>query len=291
MNDVVPTEPFQVPYTVFSLIWRPALNTKPCCVRPPVEHLEPASERCFPTVAANKRSSKGSRKRCSPPTPTSLRATTSTTSTSHGWLTAPVSSSGSRLEGPGPVRMGPSAPLESELKRQRTLSRPNAKATVHGTCQGAIMDAWWQARQASDLVETLSFVATLLFPDDEEKHKMDVDASNMDQEWAERPDEVMDYCIRDAELPLDILQAIQAVRRKEAVAAVAKVPFETAANGSTSQLLTPLSFVWRTNSAPVLDRFGRGQRGANHRGYVHDVEAGLHPWIAVLDFKSMYPPS
>ena len=24
-------------------------------------------------------------------------------------------------------------------------------------------------------------------------------------------------------------------------------------------------------------------------GYVHDVEAGLHPWIAVLDFKSMYP--
>ena len=23
-------------------------------------------------------------------------------------------------------------------------------------------------------------------------------------------------------------------------------------------------------------------------GYVHDVDAGLHPWIAVLDFKSMY---
>ena len=67
--------------------------------------------------------------------------------------------------------------------------------------------------------------------------KMDMDASNMDQEWAERPDEVMAYCIRDAELPLDILQAIQAVRRKEAVAAVAKVPFETAANGSTSQLV------------------------------------------------------
>ena len=52
---------------------------------------------------------------------------------------------------------------------------------------------------------------------------------------ADRPDEVMAYCVRDAELPLDILNAIQAMRRKEAVAAVAKVPFETAANGSTSQ--------------------------------------------------------
>ena len=69
---------------------------------------------------------------------------------------------------------------------------------------------------------------------------MDIDASNMDVEWANRPDEVMEYCVRDAALPLDILHAIQAIRRKEAVAAVAKVPFETASNGSTSQLLDSL---------------------------------------------------
>ena len=54
--------------------------------------------------------------------------------------------------------------------------------------------------------ETLSYVAKLLFPDDEERHKMDVDASKMDEEWAARPDVVMEYCIRDAELPLDILE-------------------------------------------------------------------------------------
>ena len=31
------------------------------------------------------------------------------------------------------------------------------------------------------------------------------------------------------------------------------------------------------------------KEGQIQGGYVHDVEAGLHPWIAILDFKSMYP--
>ena len=66
---------------------------------------------------------------------------------------------------------------------------------------------------------------------------MDVGASKMDEEWAARPDVVMEYCIRDAELPLDILEELQAIRRKEATAAVAKVNFDTAANGSSSQLV------------------------------------------------------
>ena len=154
------------------------------------------------------------------------------------------------------------------------------------------MDAWWQARQTlRPRRETLSFVASLLFPDDEDKHKMDVDASNMDEEWARRPDEVMAYCVRDAELPLDILGAIQAVRRKEAVAAVAKVPFETAANGSTSQLIDSLviRLADAQDVAVPLTGSAEAKEGQITGGYVHDVEAGLHPWIAVLDFKSMYP--
>ena len=44
--------------------------------------------------------------------------------------------------------------------------------------------------------------------------KIDVDASKMDEEWANRPDEVLEYCLRDAELPLDIMHKIQAFRRK-----------------------------------------------------------------------------
>ncbi len=183
--------------------------------------------------------------------------------------------------------------MDLELKRQRDALTPKRQSNRAWNLSGrVVMDAWWQARQAlNPRRETLSFVATLLFPDDEEKHKMDVDASNMDEEWATRPDEVMAYCVRDAELPLDILQAIQAVRRKEAVAAVAKVPFETAANGSTSQLIDSLviRLADRQEVAVPLTGSAEAKEGQITGGYVHDVEAGLHPWIAVLDFKSMYP--
>ena len=183
--------------------------------------------------------------------------------------------------------------LETELKRQRDSLVPKRQSNRAWNLAGrAVMDTWWQARQAlNPRRETLSFVATLLFPDDEDKHKMDVDASNMDEEWDTRPDEVMAYCVRDAELPLDILQAIQAVRRKEAVAAVAKVPFETAANGSTSQLIDSLVIRLADKEAVAVPLTGSAdaKEGQITGGYVHDVEKGLHPWIAVLDFKSMYP--
>ena len=183
--------------------------------------------------------------------------------------------------------------LETELKRQRDALTPKRQSNRAWNLSGrVVMDAWWQARQAlKPRRETLSFVATLLFPDDEDKHKMDVDASNMDEEWATRPDEVMAYCVRDAELPLDILQAIQAVRRKEAVASVAKVPLETAANGSTSQLIDSLviRLADEQNVAVPLTGSAEKKEGQITGGYVHDVEAGLHPWIAILDFKSMYP--
>ena len=182
---------------------------------------------------------------------------------------------------------------EGELTRQRDALIPRRQSNRAWNLAGrAVMDTWWQARQAlRPRRETLSFVANLLFPDDAEKHKMDVDASKMDQEWANRPDEVMEYCIRDAALPLDILDAIQAVRRKEAVAAVAKVTFETAANGSTSQLIDSLVIRWADRNAVAVPLTGSAEAkvGQITGGYVHDVEAGLHPWIAVLDFKSMYP--
>jgi DNA polymerase I len=183
--------------------------------------------------------------------------------------------------------------LESELKRQRDALVPKRQSNRAWNLAGrVVMDTWWQARQAlNPRRETLSFVASLLFPDDAEKHKMDVDASNMDEEWAQRPDDVMAYCVRDAALPLDILQSIQAIRRKEAVAAVAKVPFETAANGSTSQLIDSLviRLADKEGVAVPLTGSAEAKEGQITGGYVHDVEKGLHPWIAVLDFKSMYP--
>ena len=182
---------------------------------------------------------------------------------------------------------------ESESKRNRSGLFPRRQSTRAWNVAGrSVVDAWWQARMAlRPQRETLSFISNLLFPEDKEKHKMDVDASKMDMEWANRPDEVMEYCIRDAALPLDILNALQVIRRKEAVAAVAKVTFDTAAIGSTSQLVDSLviRLADSENVAVPLTGSAEAKEGQITGGYVHEVDAGLHPWIAVLDFKSMYP--
>ena len=181
----------------------------------------------------------------------------------------------------------------SEEGRRRDTLYPTRGVSrawnVGGRC---VMDAWWQARQAlRPQRETLKFVSNLLFPDDEDMQKMDVDASKMDEEWANRPDVVIEYCLRDAELPLDIMHAIQAFRRKEAVAAVAKVSLDTSANGTTSQLIDSLVIRMADRTAIGVPLTGSADKkeGQIEGGYVHDVKAGLHRWVAILDFKSMYP--
>jgi len=164
----------------------------------------------------------------------------------------------------------------------------NRKWTLTGRC---VMDAWWEARMTlRPKRETLKFVSELLFPEREELRKMDVDASRMDEEWAARPDVVLEYCAQDALLPIEILDAISATARKEALASVGMVPLETAIIGSTSQWLDSLviRLADRENIAVPMTRRG-GKSDAITGGYVHDIEGGRYPWVAVLDFKSMYP--
>ena len=170
--------------------------------------------------------------------------------------------------------------------------KPNRSSSRWWRCTGrVIMDAWWEARMAlRPERESLSHVSQLLFPDQMEKRKMDVDASRMDEEWQERPDVVLEYCLQDAKLPLDILDAIAAQRRRESLGAVAKVPLETAVNGTTSQWIDSLLVRLAERSQVVVPRT-KGQRSSEsiEGGYVHDVKMGLSTWIVVLDFKSMYP--
>jgi DNA polymerase I len=188
-----------------------------------------------------------------------------------GWARVPITRNA--CEGGKPIL----------AKRQQ-----NRVWNITGRC---VMDAWWQARMTlRPKRETLRFVSELLFPDREDLRKMDVDASRMDEEWAARPDVVLEYCAKDALLPIEILDAISATRRKEALAAVAKVPLETAIGGTTSRWLDSLviRLADRENVAvPITHRGGRSD--AITGGYVHEVEAGRTPWVAVLDFKAMYP--
>ena len=154
------------------------------------------------------------------------------------------------------------------------------------------LDAWWQARQTlKPPRESLQYVSKMLWPDDEDMHKMDIVASEMDREWAERPDEVLEYCVRDTILPLDILDRLQSVARKEALASVSLTTVETASSGTTSQRLDSLviRLADRRKVAVPTTNSGSRKNGQITGGYVHEVKAGMSPWVVVLDFKSMYP--
>ena len=154
-----------------------------------------------------------------------------------------------------------------------------------------VMDAWWQVRTTlAPRQESLSYVTQLLWPDREDLHKLPIDASRMDEEWAERPDEVLAYCLRDAHLPLDLLAHMRSVSQREALASVARATLEVAVSGTTSQWIDSLVIRLADRQGVAVPRTRQGQRGEQIAGgYVHDVEPGIHPWIAVLDFKSMYP--
>ena len=181
--------------------------------------------------------------------------------------------------------------LQSEAKPRRLL--PSRRQNRVWNIAGRIpLDAWWQARQTlKPQRESLSYVSKLLWPEDEDKHKLDIDASQMDREWAERPDEVLEYCVRDTILPLDILERLQSVARKEALASVSLTTVETASTGTTSQWIDSLviRLADRRDVAVPTTISGPRRRDQITGGYVHEVDAGISPWVVVLDFKSMYP--
>ncbi len=180
--------------------------------------------------------------------------------------------------------------LQSESKQRKFPSRQQNRVwRIPGRIP---LDAWWQARQTlRPQRESLSYVSKLLWPEDEDKHKLDIDASQMDREWAERPDEVLEYCVRDTILPLDILERLQSVARKEALASVSLTTVETASAGTTSQWIDSLviRLADRSNVAVPTTNSGPRRRDQIAGGYVHEVDAGISPWVVVLDFKSMYP--
>ena len=100
----------------------------------------------------------------------------------------------------------------------------------------------------------------------------------------------MEYCVRDTHLPLDILGHLQSVERK-APGGGCKHYVETAAAGTTSQWIDSLviRLADKEKIAVPMTKSGPRRRDQIAGGYVHEVEPGIHPWVAVLDFKSMYP--
>ena len=98
----------------------------------------------------------------------------------------------SRMEAAALYGWGRVPMLQSE-NRLFPKRQQNRVWRIHGRIP---LDAWWQARQTlRPQRETLKYVSKLLWPEDEDKHKLDIDASQMDREWAERPEEVLGSCV------------------------------------------------------------------------------------------------
>ena len=71
--------------------------------------------------------------------------------------------------------------IETEYKRLLPARQQNRVWRIPGRIP---LDAWWQARQTlRPQRESLRYVSQLLWPNDEEMHKLDIDSIQMDMEW------------------------------------------------------------------------------------------------------------
>ncbi len=150
-----------------------------------------------------------------------------------------------------------------------------------------IADAWWSTKvELHPKQETLDAVAKWLLG--EGKH--DVDRRNMDQEWEKDKVRVMEYCKKDAELALRVLEKVAKLDKSMDIAVVSKLPVDDVFNGRTSQLIDSILIraADRGHFGVPMTRTGSGEAPIEG-GYVHSLDPGLYEWVGVLDFTSMYP--
>ena len=150
-----------------------------------------------------------------------------------------------------------------------------------------ISDTWWAVKKVlHPKHESLNYVAKEQLGEG----KDNINRLRIEEEWASRPDEVTQYCIKDADLTLRIFQKIRIVDRNMFMSTVAKLPLDDVTNGGTSNYVDSLLI-------RKADREMIGVPMTKHNynsspiegGYVHDIGAGIYDHVIVLDFKSMYP--
>ncbi|MFW5904206.1 MAG: DNA-directed DNA polymerase [Candidatus Saliniplasma sp.] len=150
-----------------------------------------------------------------------------------------------------------------------------------------VADAWWSVRTEMNLKrETLDHVSKELLG----REKDDVNPKEIDREWEENQEKVIDYCTLDAELALEILIELGILDKAMDMATVSKLPVDEGLNGRTSTLVDSILIREadkRGVGVPLTSHTGKGSKIKG--GYVHSIEPGLYHWVSVLDFKSMYP--
>lgn len=150
-----------------------------------------------------------------------------------------------------------------------------------------VVDAWWQAKRTfRPKKETLESVSMMLLGEG----KDDIDTANIEDEWARRREEVITYCIKDAELALRILDRTMAVKRGLELAYVAKLPLLDILSGTTSNLIDSI-LIREADSRDIGIPLTKHERKTSkiEGAYVHSIRPGLYHMLVVLDFRSMYP--
>ncbi|MGA1822460.1 MAG: DNA-directed DNA polymerase [Thermoplasmatota archaeon] len=150
-----------------------------------------------------------------------------------------------------------------------------------------ILDAWWEAKTTfRPKKESLEAVSQLVLGEG----KDEIDTSQIEYEWENRREEVIKYCEKDASLALRILDKTQSIKRGMALSYVAMLPLADILTGTTSNLIDSI-LIREADRADIGIPLTRHERKtAKIEGaYVHSVDPGLYHWVAVLDFRSMYP--
>lgn len=178
--------------------------------------------------------------------------------------------------------------MESEIRWGRDGGTPKRISERFWRVKGRlIVDAWWAVRrELRPKQETLNAVSMQILGET----KLDVDPKYMDEEWANNSAKVIEYCFKDAELALKILQHVGTVRKGMDLAAVSMLPVEDVLTSGTSTLADSL-LIRRADrekiGVPMTGKMTRTDQIEG--GYVHSMNPGLYHWVCVLDFKSMYP--
>ncbi|MBS3816192.1 MAG: ribonuclease H-like domain-containing protein [Candidatus Thermoplasmatota archaeon] len=175
-----------------------------------------------------------------------------------------------------------------ELRLGRDRDKLRKKSNRYWTVNGRIIaDAWWSVKSELNLKrETLNHVSKELLNEE----KDDVDPSEIDDEWEENPEKVKRYCVKDAELALEILLELEVLDKAMDMGTVARLPVEEGLNPRTSTLVDSILIRKADRNDIGVPLTSHGGKGSKIKGgYVHSVDPGLYHWVSVLDFKSMYP--
>ena len=175
------------------------------------------------------------------------------------------------------------------LSRNGTPTMQQRKNKDKWIIRGRIVaDAWLLNKKLKNPPqESLAYVSEHLLGET----KLDVNAKHIDKEWELDPNKVLDYCLKDSELALRIIEEIEVVKRNMDLAAVSKLPLEQVFQMKTSVLVDSLLI-------READKHDIGVPCMNFSGIVGDkiqgafvkkATPGLHKWVIVVDFKSLYP--